>query len=61
MAAIRYSRLRIVVEEAREVEHPQLFRSMLEDKPALYFPAKVEPAMGTRKALILLTCEVCLM
>jgi len=33
--------LRIVVEEAREVEHPQLFRSMLEDKPALYLPAKV--------------------
>jgi hypothetical protein len=27
--------------EAREVAHPQLFRSMLKDKPALYFAVKV--------------------
>jgi hypothetical protein len=28
-------------QKAREVAHPQLFRSMLEDKPALYFPVRV--------------------
>jgi hypothetical protein len=27
--------------KAREVAHPQLFRSMFKDKPALYFPVKV--------------------
>jgi len=27
--------------EARGVAHPQLFRSMLKDKPALYFPVEV--------------------
>src|SRR5450759_267249 len=27
--------------KAREVAHPQLFRSMLQDKPALYFLVKV--------------------
>ncbi len=27
--------------KAREVAHPQLLRSMLKDKPALYFPVKV--------------------
>jgi hypothetical protein len=27
--------------KAREVAHPRLFRSMLKDKPALYFPVKV--------------------
>src|ERR1019366_159941 len=29
--------------KAREVAHPQLFRSMLEDKPALYSPIKWHP------------------
>jgi hypothetical protein len=27
--------------KAREVAHPQLFRLMLKDKPALYFPFQV--------------------
>ena len=27
--------------KAREVAHPQLFRAMFKDKPALYFPRKV--------------------
>jgi len=27
-------------QKAREVAHPQLFRSMLKDKPALYSPLK---------------------
>jgi hypothetical protein len=27
--------------KTREVAHPQLFRSMLKDKPALYLPVKV--------------------
>jgi hypothetical protein len=27
--------------KAREVAHPQLFRPMLKDKPALYFPVRV--------------------
>ncbi len=37
--------------KAREVAHPQLFRSMLKDKPALYFPVEVAHPPVTRQNL----------
>ncbi len=40
MCSRNYAHTDHAVEVARP-PHPQLFRSMLEDKPALYFPVKV--------------------
>ena len=31
----------VTSQKAREEAHPQLFRSLLQDKPALYFPVKL--------------------
>src|ERR1035437_10111410 len=39
--------------KAREVAHPQLFRSMLKKKPALYFPTKVtHPPMNVEALVV---------
>ena len=50
MSAVR----RATSRKAREVAHPQLFRSMFKDKPALCFPVKVATRQE-RQALPFLT------